>query len=155
MADRTGVAPRFLQVLHFGHSVPQPARHKSKKLKDLAVSDFGTGAVEVLNGKYALTSTITTGLAGPDGDFYDGKGNLYVANDAGPNVTEYNKAESETFTYSSGLIDPVGVSVDSHGNVYAADYGDGGASVVVEYPQGSNTPTASCSDGLANEGVSV
>jgi len=156
MAERSGVAPQFLQVLHFGHSVPQPARHhRSKKLKDLAVSDFGSGAVEVLNGKYALISTITSGLDGPDGDFYDTKGNLYVANYVGINVTEYNKSDTQTFTYNSGLIDPIGVSADAHGNVYVADYGDGAASVVVEYPQGSNTPTTSCSTGLANEGVAV
>lgn len=142
------------QAMHFGKSLPQPARH-GKKLKDLAVSDLGTAAVEVLNGKYSLTSTITTGLDGPEGVYYDSKGDLYVANYAGINVTEYNKAESLIFTYNTGLIDPIGVSADSHGNLYVADYGNGDASVVVEYPQRSDTPSNSCKTGLANASVAV
>ena len=150
--EATGVAPKFLAQLRFGQHLARP---NAAPIKDLAVSDFGTGAVEVLNGTYGLGSTITNGLNGPDGDWYDKKGNLYVANYGGVNVTEYNKAESLTSTYSSGLIDPVGVTTDKSGNVYVADYGDGSASVVVEYPQGSNSPITSCNTGLANEGIVV
>ena len=151
---RTGVAPQFLHNLRFGQPLAVPAKHHSK-LKDLAVSDFGTGAVEVLNAKYHLIETITSGLNGADGDYYDGKGNLYVANYAGINITEYNKTDSLIYTYSSGLSDPVGVTTDSHGNVFVADFGSFNPSVVVEYPQGSNTPSGSCNTGLANEGVAV
>jgi hypothetical protein len=151
---RTGVAPEFLHNLRFGQSHPVPAKHHTK-LKDLAVSDFGTGAVEVLNAKYHLIDTITSGLNDPDGNYYDGKGEQYVANVAGVNVTEYNKGGSLIHTYSAGLADPVAVTADSHGNVFVADFGSFHASVVVEYPQGSNTPSASCNTGLANEGVAV
>jgi sugar lactone lactonase YvrE len=131
-----------------------PAKHHGK-LKDLAVSDFGTDAVEVLNSKYDLVATIKAGLESPDGDYYDSKGNLYVSNYAGADVTEYNKSDALTHTYSSGLTDPIGVTTDAHGNVFVADFGNFAASVVTEYPQGSNSPSASCNTGLANEDVAV
>jgi hypothetical protein len=153
-AIRAGIDPRFASLLRFGHGIVQPAK-ATKPPKLLAVSDFGTGDVEVLNKSYQLTTTISTDLNGPEGEFYDSKGNLYVANYGGIDVTEYNKSDNETFTYSSGLTDPIGVSVDKKGNVYVADFGDGKASVVVEYPQGSNTPTASCSTGISNEDVTI
>ncbi|HVN68958.1 MAG TPA: hypothetical protein VMU38_04845 [Candidatus Binatia bacterium] len=152
-AERTGVAPKYLQMLRFGQGVH--VRPDGGKLKYLAVSDFGSGAVEILNKSYGLSSTITSGLNGPDGDFYDTKGNLYVANYAGVDVTEYNKSNSLVSTYSSGLGDPVGVTTDKAGHVFVADYGSGSASVVVEYPQGSNSPSNSCNTGLANEGIAV
>jgi hypothetical protein len=153
--ERSGVAPKFLQLIRTGFPVSSRVSPDRKKPL-LAVSDFGTGAVEVLNAKYHLARTITNGLNGPDGDWYDTPGNLYVANYAGINVTEYtHTGSSPSHTYSASLIDPVGVTTDSHGNVYVADYGDGGASVVVEYPHGSNTPSNVCSTGLAGEGVAV
>jgi hypothetical protein len=150
---RTGVAPKFFSLMRFGKTAPTPDKG-AKPPKLLAVSDFGTGAIEVLNKSYQLTETITSGADGPDGDWYDKKANLYVANYAGINVEEYAKnSTSPSFTYSSGLTDPIGVTSDSSGNVYVADFGDGSASVVNEYPQGSNTASVSCSTGLANENV--
>ncbi|MGA8099158.1 MAG: hypothetical protein WB810_10920 [Candidatus Cybelea sp.] len=152
---RSGIAPKFLRDMRLGGHVP-PARLDIVKVPtELAVSDFETGAVEVLNNSYRLGSTITKGLNGPDGDGYDGENNLYVANYEGVNVTEYNEKEKKTFSYSMGLIDPVDVTTDTSGNVYVADFGNNEPSVVVEYPQGTNTPIASCSTGLANEGVAV
>jgi len=71
------------------------------------------------------------------------------------NVTEYNSSNSLSFTYSTNLGDPVGVTTDNHGNVFVADYGFGSSGPVVEYPQGSNTPSNTCSSGLANEGIAV
>ncbi|HEY2477006.1 MAG TPA: hypothetical protein VGI19_19655, partial [Candidatus Cybelea sp.] len=107
----------------------------------LAVTNFSNpgyfDGVVVLNRRYKQIQSITSGAAFPSGAHYDSKGNLYIANLAGPNVTEYNKKGTLTFTYSSGLGDPGGVTVDHHGNVYVSDWGDDKASVVVEYPQGS------------------
>jgi hypothetical protein len=124
--------------------------------KELAVSDFGTNAVEILNSSYALTSTITNGITSADGDALDSKGNLYVANYEGPNVVEYAKGgTSPSFTYSTGLIDPADVTTDSKDNVYVADYGDGSPSSVFEYAQGSNTLLNQCSPGGPVEGVVV
>jgi DNA-binding beta-propeller fold protein YncE len=150
----TGVAPQFLQSLHIGRfrgvnpNTPGP--------RDLAVSDLGTGADEVLDHNYALEGTVTDATFCPDGNFYDRKHRLYNADYCGSAVTEYDTSGNLMFTYSaSGLSNPVGVTVDSANNVYAADYGGGSASIVVEFPQGNSTPSASCSTGLANEGVAV
>ena len=152
-AERTGVAPQFLQMLRFGQA--PDVRPEATKLADIAVSDWGSGAVEVLNSAYKLTATITDGLNGPDGNYYDAKGNFYVANYAGVNVTEYNKAGKLTHTYSKNLLDPINVTVDKKNRVYVADYASGQPSVVVEYPQGRDAPIATCSTKLANEGVVV
>jgi DNA-binding beta-propeller fold protein YncE len=150
VADRTGVAPKFLQTIHFGH--PGAVRPMLTNPKDLAVGDFGSGAIEVLDSSYALEGTISTPA---DGVWYDRHDNLYSANYSLVTVTEYNPAGTLLFTYTTGLGDPINVTTDHAGNVYVADYGFGSASVVVEYPQGSNTPSASCSTGLANEGIVV
>lgn len=121
----------------------------------LAVSDFGTDAVEVLDTSFHLASTITKGIDTADGIFYDTGGNLYVANSTGGKVTEYNKNQKLVFTYSSGLTDVVDVTADRQGNVYAVDFGDGNPSVVVEYPKRSRVPSASCATDLANDGIVV
>jgi hypothetical protein len=150
----TGVAPQFLQTLRLGYTTPRANIH-ARPPAELAVTDFGTDAVEVLNKAYQLTSTITNGVSTPDGDYYDHNRNLYVANATGGNVTEYNVKQKLTFTYSSGLTDVVDVTVDKSGNVYAVDFGDDSPSRVVEYPPNSTVPSASCSTGLANDGVVV
>jgi hypothetical protein len=151
-ADRSGIEPRFLQSIRFA-SHPTIRPMKASGIKELAVTDFGTGEVELLNKKYAESGTISDGISGPDGDYIDSKGNLYVANYEGIDVQEYAKGKSSpSNTYSSGLSDPIDVSADSKGNVYVDDYS---ADVVVEYAQGKSSPTASCSTGLGNEGVAV
>lgn len=161
-AMRTGVAPKFFGALHFGHS----RVHVSHKLppglpRKVFVSDFGTGAVEVLNQQplWTLLGTITAGMDGPDGITLDSKVNLYVANYAGIYINQYAKpwpSSASTFTYSSGMTDPVGVGVDSSGNVYEADYDDGGGNGYVnEYAQQSNTVVNQCFVGGNAEGVAV
>lgn len=151
-ADRSGFPPNIGNELRFGQPLHvQPDKSAAPKL--LAVSDFGTQDVEVLNKKYALKTTISNGLAGPDGDFYDGNGNLYVANFQGPYVVEYaENGTSPIMTYSSDLSDPVNVTADKNGNVYVADYV---GERIVEFPQGSNTPSAVCATGVRTVGVAV
>jgi len=150
----TGVAPQFLQSINFGH----PAAHVSPDTpgpKDLAVSDF-VGAVEILDRTYALERVVTDPSGCPDGDFYDVHGRLYDADYCASEVTEYTPNGTLKFTYTAaGLSNPVGVTTDAASNVYAVDFGGGNPSIVVEFPQGNTTPSASCSTGLANEGVAV
>jgi hypothetical protein len=151
---RSGVLPRFLSRLHFVPApVGRPQIYAGKK--DLYVSDAGTGVVDVLANKgYKPIGTISSGLAGPDGDFLDKAGNLYVANYAGPYVEEYAPGGSTpSFTYSTGMADAVGVGVDGKGNVYEADYSASG--FVNEYKQGSNTVLNTCLVGGNAEGVAV
>jgi hypothetical protein len=112
-------------------------------------------SVVVLDSSYNVIQTITDGIKASDGVAFDPKENLYVSNSAGPTVTEYNKNGTLEFTYSADLIDPQTVAVDDSGNVYVPATDDGKASVVVEYPQGSNTPVASCRTGLSNTGVAI
>jgi hypothetical protein len=154
--DATGVATRYLSLLRFGAHAPAATHPDLSSAKRFAVSDFGTGAVEVLKGNYALHQTITSGLNGPDGNFYDMNGRLYVANYAGINVTEYAQGgTTPIFTYSTGLTDPIAVTTDKTGNVFVGDYAFGGSGFVNEYAQGSNTVLNSCSPGGSVEGIAV
>jgi hypothetical protein len=127
------------------------------RLKELAVSDLGTGGVEILNKGGKETGKIASGLSGPDGDWYDTKGNLYVADYKSVDIQEYAPATTKpTFTYSAGLIDPVGVTTNKKSSVFVADYDDGGSSgTVTEYAQKSNTIANQCLVGGAAEGVAV
>ena len=135
-------------------TVPQvrPSKNRYKGFKDLFVSDFGTGVVELLkNGSYAPDRTITAGVDGPFGNWLDKKGNFYLANFAGGYITEYApKKTSVKFTYLDN--DAISVSTDSMGNVYEADVGG----YVNEYPQGSNSVINSCLQGASEtEGVAI
>jgi len=151
--DGSGVAPQYLQFVHFGHTAARAATGTPPG--DVAVTDFSTNNIEVLNSSYQLEQTITDG-GGPDGDWYDALENLYVANYSAVSVTQYkHDATTPDFTYTSGLSDPINVRTDAKGNVYVADYGFGSASVVVEYPPMTNTPSNSCNTGLANEGLAI
>ena len=150
--DGTGVAPKYLSRINFGHSLAtRPTPFSTLAPRVLAVSDFGTGAIEILNHHYGLNTSIPT--AG-DGDWYDGSSHLYSANYSVATVTEYS-GTTLNFTYTTGLGDPIGVTTDEAGNVYVADYGFGSAGFVTEYAQGSNTQLNTCSVNGGAEGVAV
>jgi hypothetical protein len=154
LAARSGVAPRFLSRLRFGTALP--GRPDATGLKELGVSDFGSNEVILLNQKYKPAGkpiTATDGLSGPDGEFVDTTGNLFVANYAGVNVEEFALGSTTaSTTYSSGLTDPVDVTTDTNGNVYVAD---NAGRLVVEYAPGASAPSFSCSTGLETDGVAV
>jgi len=151
---RPGVAPPFLSSLH----VAIPAKQATTGgLAELNVADRGLNEVLEFNKTYKSTGTISD--SGPDGDWIDAKGNLYVTNFSRGNVTvnEYNKADALIFTYSNGLTEPIAVTTDTKGNVIVANYlgYHGRVGTVVVYPQGNNTASVTCNTGLANEGVAV
>jgi DNA-binding beta-propeller fold protein YncE len=157
---RTGVSPKYFASLRLGLSPISDTKHRTTYPgeRELYVTDFGTDGVEVLkNETYAEVGTITSGLDGPDGNTLDRKGNMYVANYGGVDITEYAPGStSPSTTYSAGMVDPIDVGVDEKGNVYDADYGDGPANGVVnEYAQGSSTVAARCSPRGTVEGVAV
>jgi hypothetical protein len=149
---RSGVAPKFLGLLHARPAKVRPAHGHA----DLFVDDFNNNAVEELaNNSWSNVGSITTGINGPDGDFYANH-QLYVANYAAIDVTEYSSATNQTFAYNAGMTDPVDVAVDKHGNVFEADYNYPTYNGFVnEYAQQSNTVIATCSPGGAVEGVAV
>lgn len=134
----------------------------SVTLKELAVSDLGGGTilsrVELLDKAYEFTGTITDGIDGATGDWFDSHGNLYVGNYAVPMVQEYAKGKrAPAFTYSAGLERPYSVTTDAADNVYVADeynpYGSGGG--VVEFAQNSNVVLAQCLSGLNATGLAI
>ena len=148
----SGIATKFIGMAHahptHSHGIKVPGGANS-----LYVSDAGINAVDVLaNNSWTYSGSITNGINGPDGNWVDKKGNVYVANYGGPNVTEYNKAGNLIFTYSSGLTDPVAVTTDKKGHVFAADFN---GNFVSEFNQQSNTPVATCYPGGYGEGVAV
>jgi len=148
----SGIATKYLGMAHYNpthtHGIKAP-----RGAKDLYVDDVGNNAVEILaNNSWTNTGSITSSINGPDGNWADKKGNIYVANYAGPYVTEYNKAGSLIYTYSSGVSDPVAVTTDRHGNVFEADFN---GNYVTEFAQQSNTPVATCYPGGYAEGVAV
>jgi hypothetical protein len=147
----SGVAPQYLESIHLGEVAPQARPNSGGKL--LAVTDYGTEAAEILNGSDVLVQTITNGMYGPDGDWYDQAGNLYVSDYLGKYVQEYAPGgSSPSFTYSTGLTDPINVTTDESGNVYVVDFlGE----FVTEFPQGSNTPTSTCPVRGNPEGIAV
>jgi|GEM_PF-3728529 len=107
----------------------------------LYVTDPKVNQLEVLDPSYDLVKTYTTGLATPVGDFVDGNGNLYVANEndcVHGNVVEYaHGATAPTFTYTASLSCPVYVGADKKGNVYAFDAG-GGSTTLYRFKQQKN-----------------
>ena len=167
-AQSSGIAPQFTRrgpVLRSETRRPEPLAglavpcNPSRPPKQLAVSDFALGDVDIFYGDFSSsqgiysTSTITTGMNGPDGIWYDQSGNLYVANYVGVNVQEYAPCtNSPFFTYSAGLVDPVNVTTDKNGNVYVADYA---GKFVAEYFQGTHAMKHQCYPGGQVEGVAV
>ncbi len=158
LSAQTGVVQRFESRLLLNAGFPNSAA--KPHVSGLFVADFGAGAVEVLKNKtYAKLATITTGVKGPDGDWVDAKGNLYVANYRGRNVTEYARGSAKpTCTYSRRLIDPVNVTTDASGDVFVVDWnfgGDRGAGYIDEYKQCANTLAERYTVAGGPEGVAV
>lgn len=115
-----------------------------RNLRDLYVADNGTGAIDVLRNKsYRDIGVISYGIDQPVDLFLDRKGNLYVANYSGGNISEYAPGNlgAPNFVYSKNMVNPKGVTTDAHGNVFEADANG----TVNEYFQGSKGLIASCS----------
>lgn len=131
-------------------SAPSASRKPAQRL---AVAEYDR--IVVLDSSYQPLQTITQGLNVPGCLAYDRHENLYAPNAEGANITEYDPKGRLTFTYSTDLVEPGCITTDASGNVFASDFNHNTPSVVVEYPQKSNTPLASCSTGLANGGIAV
>ena len=163
---RSGVAPKFLGMIGHAHAAKRRGVSPDNfGNRHIWVTDFGTGATDIVKyNTWAGQGSFSTGMNGPDGDWVDKTHpqDLYVANYAGPYITEYTGANNGNpptlaYTYSTGIADPVDVTTDKNGNVYEADYNYtvAGGGYVNEYAQMSNTVIASCSPGGNVEGVAV
>ncbi|HEY1654931.1 MAG TPA: hypothetical protein VGF86_07455 [Candidatus Tumulicola sp.] len=126
-----------------------PAEPASRTgVPDLYVADYGVGSVVLLkNGSYAREGSITNGIDSPLDVALDREGNLYVANAASADVTEYLPgASSPSFTYSAGMVEPIFLTVGPKENLYEVDSGGIGSDdgFVNEYRQRSAVVLHSC-----------
>jgi hypothetical protein len=112
----------------------------------LYVGDLAANDIKILsNTYYREIGVITNGISGPFGESMDRRGNLYVANEYAPSVTEYAPgATTPFFTYNASMQFPEAVTVDLHGNVFEADAHPKGDGYVNQYFQGVNTLSESC-----------
>jgi hypothetical protein len=153
---RSGAAPGFMGALGRGHAATHRAKPAGSS-RVLYVDDWNLNAIEIL--KYRRWTNLgnnADGVDGPDGNWVDKSGNLYVANYANESITEYNSAGNLIFTYTGGISDSIGVTTDKNGNVYEADFDYPNLNGYVnEYAQQSNTVAATCSPGGGVESVAV
>ena len=148
---RTSISPsgRFLRNgARARREAPVPNLRIPKGPRDLYVALASNVAVLQNKSWGQVGSLAATGMACPDGDWIDKKGNLYVADwDCGgsgnvPGVYEFERgANQPSFTYTAGLSDPTNVTTDRHGNVFVMDFFGG---YLDEYKQGSNSPLYQC-----------
>jgi hypothetical protein len=116
-----------------------PDRKKTKRL--LYVSEVFTprGVVDVFSRpRYSLIGQITDGIDWPSGLAIDAKGNLYVSNFMGGQVTVYPPGETSPSLTLNVPDSPAGVAVGSNGYVYVAEAYAGGIDV---YPPGATSPS--------------
>ncbi|HZY95948.1 MAG TPA: hypothetical protein VFE35_02475 [Candidatus Cybelea sp.] len=158
---KTGIAPKFFPLLRFHRTHGHPALGGPRHI---LVNDAGAGNVSVIDNDvtWANDGQITTGIAGPDGNFVDAQHNFYEADYVNLVINEFAHAgntewigSSPSFVYSSGLTDPIGVAADTSGNVYAANWNFGANGAVVEFAQASNTPINTCSLTGGAQGVAI
>jgi sugar lactone lactonase YvrE len=119
----------------------------------LYVLDVDGWVAEYPAGKTKPSKVITKGIDTPAFCAIDSKGNLWVTNIGGPNVTEYLKGSTKPSTViTKGLTYPGGIAIDHSGNTYVGNdgyYGEGPYSVVV-YSPGSKSPSRTITDGVTS-----
>lgn len=132
---------------------PSTAQPPRKSQNFLYIADYKSSTILRLHGrKYRDDGFISTGISGPVSVFLDNKANLYVANQAGQNVTVYAPgASAPSYTYTGGMQSPDVVTADARGNFFEGD----GNGTVNEYYQGINSPVATCVPGVHVYGIAV
>jgi hypothetical protein len=138
---QTGMAPSSVGLAGGAH--PNVRRLPLSAQRVLYVTNYGASAVDVVHYGWGGLSTITNGISYPQGDWVDSKGNLYVANYGGDDVTEYSSSGNLTYTYpdiSYGRGVEF-VTTTRSGTVYEDDF----SGYVNEFAQGATSPSATCS----------
>jgi DNA-binding beta-propeller fold protein YncE len=150
--------------LNGAHINPYDAQTASTKRSPvLYVADYGLGKIVLFGGNNYEKSigTITRGINGPLDTAHDHDGNLYVANSAGVNVTEYAMGtNSPTFTYDTGMVEPIFVAADRQKHMYEVDSGNPGGvgnndGFVNEYAQGSDAIVRTCTENNMPMGIAI
>jgi DNA-binding beta-propeller fold protein YncE len=107
-------------------------------------------------GETRPSKTITAGINAPGFCAIDAKGNLWVSNIYGPNVTEYLKGSKKPHTViTKGLVYPVGVAIDRSGDLYVANRGASEKNIEA-YAPGSKSPSRTITTGVTSPvGIAV
>jgi hypothetical protein len=154
---------RLLSTAHraVGRSWAARSNQTLLYVSQLVSSSVGIYAVGAKGFKTAGTLTLGSGSY-PLGLTVDGSQNLYVAistlgGSGTPSVDVFPRGATQpSKVYTDGLTGPIDVAVDRHGTLYVANLanpggggcgqssGPGGS--VVEYANGSSTPTATITD---------
>jgi sugar lactone lactonase YvrE len=102
-------------------------------------------------GKTARSRIITDGIHEPAYCAIDAKGNLWVANYDGLNVTEYLKGSKKLHAViTKGLVDPNGIAIDRSGNLYVGSGYGAPAQNVQVYAPGSKSPSRTITNGVTS-----
>lgn len=115
-----------------------PAAKKAKHL--IYVSDFIDNAVEIYSAAGSNQSPIgeiTDGISGPEGEYVDEHGDLFVANASNETVTMYPHGSTSYKLQYTGFAYPTNVTAGRNGWVYVVDLV---GEKVVEFPKGSTRP---------------
>ncbi len=151
--ERSGIAPQAQYRAPASQLNANP-NTISLGVKTWAVSAAGYGEDVVLNNAGQQTAIIKNRLTGPDGNWFDSKGDLYVADFDNSWVAEYNPGQTgAAFIYSAGISNgAVVATTDSNLNVYAGSYSGG---TVTEYAHRVNAVKFQCSPGGNVDGIAV
>ncbi len=123
------------------------------------VVDVDGWVAEYPAGKTKPSKIITKGIATPAFCAIDSKGNLWVTNISGPNVTEYLPGSTKPHAViAKGLTYPDGITIDHSGNMFVGNGGINGFGPysVVVYAHGSKSPSRTITDGVTGPvGIAV
>jgi sugar lactone lactonase YvrE len=125
----------------------------------LYVVDDDGWVAEYPAGKTKPSKIITKGIDTPAFCAIDSKGNLWVTNISGPNVTEYLPGSTKPHAViTKGITYPDGIAIDHSGNMYVGNGGNNGFGPysIVVYAHGSKSPSRTITDGVtAPVGITV
>ncbi len=115
----------------------------------LYVVDVNGWVVEYPAGKMKPSKKITKGINTPAFCAIDSKGNLWVTNIYGANVTEYLNGSTKPHTViTKGIISPDGIAIDHSGNMYVSNHPTPSSGNVLVYSPGSKSPSRTITDGV-------
>src|SRR5580658_5445144 len=147
-------------VYRAGAKDPSPIETISKDLEQpvgicldgqetLYVVDVNGWVAEYPAGKTKPSKKITKGLNAPAFCAIDSKGNLWVTNVYGPNVTEYLNGSTKPHTViTKGIVSPDGIAIDHSGNIYVSNHPTPSSGNVLVYSPGSKSPSRTITDGV-------
>jgi DNA-binding beta-propeller fold protein YncE len=108
--------------------------------QDIYVSNNGNSTLAVINeATNGVTDLSSSLLNGPTGlAINPANGNVYIANNGGGDIVQYDPNTNVFSTFATGLNNPRGLAFDSQGNLYVANQSTG---IIDEIAAGTTTPT--------------